>query len=117
MQIDAMNHDIRLVEAPDKRLAGRNARDHAAIDPVVHHHRLRPQRFRKHRIRDAEPVEHPEHVGAELNAVTDDAEFLGLLQHQHVEALAPERQRGHGAAKPAADDDDGQLTHAPLRSA
>jgi hypothetical protein len=117
MQVDAMDHDIGLAEALKKGLAGRNAGYHAAVDPVIHHQRLRPQRFRQHCVGYAQPVEHPEHVGAELDAEADDTEFLCLLQHQNIEALASERQRRHGAAQSGTDDDDGKLTHARLRSA
>ena len=104
VQVDAMDDDVGPLEPALEALAGRDADDLAAVSRVDHQHRLGADRLRQHRISHAEPVEHREDVGAELDAVADDAELLRLLEHAHGIALAAERERSRRASQSAADD-------------
>jgi len=108
VQIDAVDDDVRMFESRRERFpAGWHLGDVVAAERVAHPHRRWDIADTPHRLAHAEPVEHREHVRPELNAVADHAEFRRALKQPHAPPCAPERQRHGGAAKPAADDDDG----------
>jgi len=65
-------------------------------------------------VDQAEPLEHPQRVGGELDADADLAELVGLLEHADRHALPRERQRGGQTTDATADDQrlDPLLPHA-----
>jgi hypothetical protein len=69
-------------------------------------HRIGNDGAAQHRSGDAQPLEHREHVRAELDPVTDHAEFGRALDQLHPEPGVRERQRGRRAADAAAGHDD-----------
>jgi hypothetical protein len=107
MQIDAVYHDIGVLESRYKRDTGRDTRDDFAVDRVDHQHRLGHDRLLQHRVADAEAVEHGKDIGAELDAVADDPELRRLFEHPHTPAFSPKRQRDRGSTEPAAHDENG----------
>ena len=66
------------------------------------------------RILEAEPFERAEHVGPELDAGADLAEFGRLLQHPHRHALARERIGRRQSADAAPSNQNRQLFTAAL---
>ena len=63
----------------------------------------------EHLLGQSEHLEHPEHVGSELDAGADLLELGRLFQHLHRDALARQRQRRRQSADAAADNQDGGL--------
>ncbi len=63
---------------------------------------------RLHRVGQAELLEHPEHVGTELDAGADLLELGRLLDHLAADAFTRQRQRRRHAANAAADDENRQ---------
>ena len=92
MQIGAMDERIGIMEFLAERVAERNARDFLAGDRVHHHQLIGKHGERADRLGQAEPLEHPEHVGAELDAGADLVEFGRLLEDLRRDALARQRQ-------------------------
>ena len=77
VQVDAVDDDVGMLEPRVERRAGRDARrSRWPSSAVEHQHGLGAEvGLLQHRVADAEPVEHREDVGAELDAVADDAEL------------------------------------------
>ena len=63
----------------------------------------------------AEHLEHPEHVGPELDAGADLLELRRLLDHLRGDALARQRQRRRQPADAAADDQTGSSFQLVMR--
>ena len=106
MQIGAMDERVGIVELSAERVAERNARDLLAGDGIEHHQIFGKDRERADRLDQAKPLEHPEHVGPELNAGADLLERRGLLDHLRRNTLPRQRQGGGQSADAAADDQD-----------
>ena len=105
MQIGAMNERVGMMEFLAERVAKRNAGDLLAGDRVHHDQIVGKHRERVDRLDQAEDVEHPEHVGAELNAGADLLELGRLLDDLRGDALARQRQSRGKPADAAADDE------------
>ena len=91
-----------------KSLAQRDARDLVAGDGVEHDQVLGEHRQPADRVGQAELLEHPKHVGTELDAGADLLELGRLLDHLAADAFTRQRQRRRHAANAAADDENRQ---------
>ena len=96
-----------MMEFLAERVAERNARDFLAGDRIHHDQIVGKHRERADRLDQAEPLEHPEHVGAELDAGADLLELGRLLDDLRRDTLARQRQSRGQPADAAADDEDG----------
>ena len=106
VQVDAMDDDVRRAEAGAQlRIVG-DMRDLGAGERVEHHAGARQDRLRQQRLDQAEAREHRKHVGPELNAVADGAEFGRGFKDAYAPALPAERQSRGQTAEAAADDQD-----------
>ena len=110
MQIDAMNDDVWMGETGAERRPGRDARHLCAAERVEHEQCGRRIRRLAHRLADAEAVEDVEDIGAELDAVTDRAEFRRAFEHARAPATLRQGERRREPAEPAANDED-RITH------
>src|SRR5262245_23649282 len=90
-----------MLELGAKALAQRDASYLLARDGIEHDQVLGEHRKRLDGIGQAQDVEHPEHIGAELDAGADFLELLGLLEELHCKPLARKRQRRRQAANPS----------------
>ena len=106
MQIDPMNDDVGVPETGPERSAERKARDLLARIGIDHQAGIRHIALVENRIRDTQPIEHRNHIGAELDAIPDGAEFGRLFENAHAPAGAAQGERGGQPAKAAAHDDD-----------
>ena len=107
VQVGAMDQCVGVRELFAERVAQRDAGDLLAADRIQHDEIVGKHRERADRRGEPEHVEHPEHVGPELDAGADLLELRRLLDELRRDALALERQRRAQAADAAADDDDG----------
>src|SRR5262245_21999758 len=103
MQIDAVKHDVRMLEAGFEAFTGRNDRDLVAVERIKHHKRARNDRYPQYGLAQAEPLEHMEHVGAELDAVADRAKLGRRFQNPYAIAALPKCQRSRKPADATAD--------------
>ena len=78
-----MNNEIGVSETAAELGPGRDADYFTAVARIKHQNGRRMMGRRRHCLREAEPVECREYVGAELDAVTDGAELWCLLQYAH----------------------------------
>ena len=106
MQIGAMDQRVRVTEFLAERITERNAGDFLAGDRIHHDEVVRKHRERADRRDKTQDSEHPEHVGAKLDAGTDLLELGRLLDDLRGDTLARQRQRRSEPADAAADDDD-----------
>ena len=103
MQVGTVDDAVRILVALAVDIAAhRDARHLVAGDGVAHDQALGQERHGAHGIRESHPVEHLEHVGAELDAGADLAEFRRLLEHVGRPPVGRERQRGSETADAAA---------------
>src|SRR5579862_3267040 len=106
VQIGAMDQRVRMMEFPAKRIAERNARDLLPGHRIHHDQVVGKDRERADRLDQAERLEHPEHIGPELDAGADFLELRRLLDDLRGDPLARQRQRRRQPADAAADNDD-----------
>ena len=83
MEIDPVNDQIRVPEPRPERGSERNARNLLARIGIDHQAGIRKITLRQHRRGHAQPVEHGNYVGAELDPVADGAEFRRLFKNAH----------------------------------
>ncbi len=102
-----MDDDVGMPEAFPKRRSERKARDFLARIGVQHHAGLRHIGVVENLGGDAQPIEHRNHIGAELHAVADGAELGRLLQDADAASGAAQCKRRGQSAEAAAHDDDG----------
>ncbi len=101
-----MHDDVGVPEALPEGRAERNARDLLARIGVDHQAGIRHIGLVENRGGDAQPIEHRNHIGAELDAIADGAELRRLLENVHVAAGAAQCECGCQSAEDAAHDDD-----------
>jgi hypothetical protein len=111
MQIDAVNDDVRMLEARPERRPGRDTYQLLAGERVHHEKRHRRIRGGQHLLGDADAIEHVKDVGSELDAVADGAELRPALKHSRAPPAARQGERRREAAQPAADDQDRFARH------
>src|SRR5579871_242808 len=73
---------------------------------------VREDRLPGYRIHDAEHVEHPEHVGSQLDTGANLLQLARLLQNVHREAGARETERRRKTADAGTDDQERQVASA-----
>ena len=108
VNVDAVDHGVRVAEALAEGLAGGDAGDQRLVERVVHHHAVGLDGSATRLLADAERVEGVKGVRAKLDAGANLADRGGLLEHLDREALAHQRERGGEAANAAAGDQHGQ---------
>src|SRR4029078_9652088 len=102
-----MRDRVRIGEAPGEALVERDV-DHLFAAHAVHHQQaLDEDGFLLDQLADAERVERVPGIGCDLEARAYLAELRRLLEHDALEALARQSERGGEAADAAAGDDDG----------
>ena len=106
VQIGAMDQRVRVMEFLAEGVAERNARNLLPGDRIHHDEVVGKDRERADRLDQAERLEHPEHVGPELDAGADFLELRRLLDDLRGDPLARQRKRRRQPADAAADDED-----------
>jgi hypothetical protein len=106
VQVDPVNDDVGVPETGPERSAERKARDLLARIGVDHQAGIRHIALVENRISNTKPIEHRNHVGAELDAIADGAEFRRLFENTHAPAGAAQGERGGQPAEAATHDDD-----------
>ena len=96
---------VRRAERLFDQLADRRPLKRAAIVPAALMHRPRKDANIVHRYAQAEPMQQPRGVGADLNARANLADPRRLLMDLDVDAGVQEMQRGRQTADAAADND------------
>ena len=111
MHIDAVNDDVRVLEARAECCPGRDADQLPAGERIHHHNGNRRIRRGQHPVGDADAIEHMKDVGSELDAVADGAELRRAFKDARAPSAARQGERGREAAKPAPDDEDRFARH------
>ena len=106
MHIDAVNDDVRVLEARAECYPGRDADQLLAGEGVHHHDGNRRIRRGQHLVGHADAIEHMKDIGSELDAVADGAELQRAFKDARTPSAARQGERGREAAKPAPDDED-----------
>ena len=106
MDVRPMRHGIGIAEAPGEALVERDV-DHRFAGHAVHHEDvLYEHGFLLDELAYAKRVDRVPGIGRELDAGADLAELARLLEHEHAEVLACERERGGEPSNAAARDYD-----------
>jgi hypothetical protein len=103
-EITAMEMIVRRAECRLDLRTQRSALQGAAIIPAPLMHAGRPHAPRLHRLLDAEPVQQPRRIGADLNAGPDLAELRRLLVDLNIAAGLQQCERCGEPADSATDD-------------
>ncbi len=111
VQIGAVGDRVSVAEALAKIAGQRHAGDFRAAMAVHHDEILDEHRLVGNPFAQAEPVEHAEDIGAELDAGADFAEARRLFEDARGHPLARQRQRRGQPADAAADDEDFARRH------
>ncbi len=106
VQIGAMDERIGMMEFLAEGVAERNARDLLPGHRIHHDEVVGKDGERADRLDQAERLEHPEHIGPELDAGADLLELRRLFDELRGNTLARQRQRRRQPADAAADDED-----------
>lgn len=84
MKVGAMNKRVRIAKSAAKLLSKRDARDLFGRNTVHYQKAVRKHCLGRDLIGDAEPVEHFEDVGAELNAGSNFLELASLFDQANA---------------------------------
>ena len=95
-----------MMKFPAERITERNARDLLPGHRIHHDKVIGKDGERADRFDQAERLEHPEHIGPELDASADLLELGRLLDDLRGNTLSRQRQRRRQPADTAADDED-----------
>ena len=111
MQIDAVDHDIRGLEALTEGRSRMHLDDFIRRDGVEHFHVRREMRMFQNFSFNAQLAKHRKHIGAKLNSITDHAQFRCLFDDADLMALARETQSRCHTTKASAHNIDRKLAH------
>ncbi len=106
VQVGAVHAQVGRAVAPLARLAEGQARQLAAVVRAAHAQHRRAGGDARQARRQAEGMQPPRDIGAELDAGADLAEGGRLLQHLDAMPLARQRQGGSQPADAGAGDED-----------
>ena len=103
MHIDAVNDDVRVLEARAECYPGRDTHQLPAGERIHHHNGDRRIRGGQHLVGHADAIEHMKDIGSELDAVADGAERRRAFEDARTPSAARQGERGREAVDMTSD--------------